>query len=321
MSIFKINIDIEKSIEVDASIDAVWTNISDTKQKNIWSPWMIFERDCEQKTKGRSAKVGYREYWNGKIVGEGEQIITDISKNQYIVYDLNFIKPFKSKNTTSFHLESISENKTKVIWKMSGSLPIFLFFLKKMMTFMIGKDFERGLKMLKELLEKGELDTETKYNGQDIMKKKYFIGIIGESGIEKLGDKLKADFTYLNDIVKEHNIKELSFFTRYLKTDMINNYFEFEACVEISENDYKNFKAGIMSTYKLGSIEETKVSITTHYGSYNFIDNSWTGAYMYTKANKLKIDKSYPAIELYENGPLDGSNENDFVTHILFPIK
>ena len=36
---------------------------------------------------------------------------------------------------------------------MEGTLPIFLFFMKKKMSAMVGSDYERGLAMLKELLE------------------------------------------------------------------------------------------------------------------------------------------------------------------------
>ena len=41
------------------------------------------------------------------------------------------MKPFKSKNHDSFHLEEISKSETKIIWKMNGTLPFFLFFMKK----------------------------------------------------------------------------------------------------------------------------------------------------------------------------------------------
>jgi hypothetical protein len=58
-------------------------------------------------------------------------------------------------------------------------------------------------------------------------------------------------FSSLSNIVREHSIKDLCYFTRYIKSDMINDNYEFEACVEISENDYKNFQTAIISTYTL----------------------------------------------------------------------
>lgn len=36
---------------------------------------------------------------------------------------------------------------------MEGTLPIFLFFMKKKNSTMVGSDYERGLAMLKEVLE------------------------------------------------------------------------------------------------------------------------------------------------------------------------
>ncbi len=321
MSIFKIDLIIEKNIVLETNIDNVWENIIDTDKKAVWSPWLILEKNCKQTTKWRKATVWYLETWDWTVVWSGEQIITDIVKNEHINYDLNFLKPFKSSNKASFVLEKLSDTSTKLTWKMQGTLPIFLFFLKKMMTVMVWKDFERGLSMLKSILEKWKLDTSTEFSWVDTLEKKYYIWTKTECVIKDIWNKISSSFTSLINITKEHNLGPLSYFTIYNKADIVNDKFEIEACIEISENDFKNFKLPIVSTYFLWFVDKMKVAVTTHYGSYDFIENSWTWAYMYLKPNKLKKNKNIPAIELYEKWFVDNIDESKYVTHIIIPIK
>jgi uncharacterized protein YndB with AHSA1/START domain len=48
MSLFTIKMNIEKSINIHASKEKVWEYITQRDKKDIWSPWVIFEKDCEQ---------------------------------------------------------------------------------------------------------------------------------------------------------------------------------------------------------------------------------------------------------------------------------
>lgn len=321
MSIFKINFNIERSIVLETNIDNVWDNITDTDKKSVWSPWLILEKKCKQKTKWRKATVWFLESWEWDVVWSWQQIITEIIKNEHILYDLTFLKPFKSSYKASFVLEWISETSTKLTWNMQWRIPIFLFFLKKMMTIMIWNDFERWLKMLKVILEKWKLDTSTEFSWVDTLEKKYYIWTKSQSSTKNLRNKINNSFIVLINIIKDHKLSPLSYFTIYNKSDIVNDYYEFEACIEISENDYKNFKLPIVSTYFLWLVEKMKVAVTTHNWSYDFIDNSWTWAYMYLKPNKFKKNSKYPSIELYEKWFVDNIDQSKYVTHIIIPIK
>jgi len=321
MGIFKIDIEVEKSIIIDSTLEKVWEYISEIKNKNIWSPWLILEKDCKHKTFWNPWTIWYKEHWKWNMIWEWEQIITNINHLQYITYDLNFIKPFKSNNTASFHLTKLTEKQVELTWRMDWSFPLYLFFLRKKTVSYLEHDFERWLIMLKELIEKWKLETETKYIWVDKLNKKYYIWSKWSCKLGELWSKLSIDFTSFGDIINEHKIKSLCYFVRYLKTDMVNDYYEFEACVEIPEADYKNFQTALISTYTLWILDETKVAITSHYGSFKFIPNSWTWAYMYVKYNKLEINKSYSPIELYESWINDWVKEKDFVVHVLIPVK
>ena len=84
------------------------------------------------------------------MVGEGAMEITSMTDNT-IKYDIAFVKPWKAQNKVLFEFD---RKRQTVQWSMRGSVPFYLFFLKGIMKFFIGKDYERGLLMLQELCEK-----------------------------------------------------------------------------------------------------------------------------------------------------------------------
>jgi hypothetical protein len=71
-----------------------------------------------------------------------------------VAVDLQFLKPFKARNLTTFDLEQVGGGHTRVVWTMSGrrgvlmSLAGRLFFDRS-----VGKDFDRGLASLKAAAE------------------------------------------------------------------------------------------------------------------------------------------------------------------------
>ena len=100
---------------------------------------------------------GKHQKWEGRRIGHGNQQITSEEKDQKIQYDLEFIKPWKSRSKSHFVLKSTNQQETEVTWGMESKLPFYLFSMKSKMVAMIKMDFQRGLRMLKEYAEDGEV--------------------------------------------------------------------------------------------------------------------------------------------------------------------
>ena len=122
------------------------------------------------------AEGGKSYSWKGDLTGEGQMEILGEEANQWVDYDLLFLKPWKSKAKVRFEVEGQGDQ-TKVTWFMDSSLPFFLFFMKKSMTAMIGMDYERGLAMLKEYVEKGEVHSKLDFKGTQSFPGMQYIGI------------------------------------------------------------------------------------------------------------------------------------------------
>jgi hypothetical protein len=143
-----------RSTTVDAPSDRVHGLVDDFRQWQQWSPWEGLDPDLERRYLGPASGVGSRYHWSGnRKAGEGEMEIVESTPSRVAV-DLQFLKPFKARNLTTFDLEQVGGGHTRVVWTMSGrrgvlmSLAGRLFFDRS-----IGKDFDRGLASLKAAAE------------------------------------------------------------------------------------------------------------------------------------------------------------------------
>ncbi len=157
---FSIPFNIEKSIEINKSKTEVFQFLGNFMNWPNWSPWLSQEPDCDFSVEGNPGAISHKQSWSGAYIGAGNMVINEVKENQFIGYDLEFLKPWKSKSKVEFVLtEGKGPESTLVTWKMIGSLPFFMFFFKKMMHALVGNDYDRGLSMLKEHLETGQVNS------------------------------------------------------------------------------------------------------------------------------------------------------------------
>jgi hypothetical protein len=148
---------VEREIVIRRPKSAVFAQVKSLKSQNSWSPWGKLDPHMKLEYKGTDGTVGSISSWAGnKDVGIGEQEITNIVEGERVDAELRFKEPMQNTGYVYFVTEALSENETKVKWGMKGTspFPINLLCLAMNMKGMIGKDFEKGLGSLKELLEK-----------------------------------------------------------------------------------------------------------------------------------------------------------------------
>ena len=143
---------VERTIVIDRPAQSIYTHVSDFNTWPGWSPWLSQEPECRVEINGPPGELGHTQYWDGKKIGSGHIELSELIPGRELGYNLFFIKPWKSNSRAAFTFEPEHEA-TRVVWSMEGTLPIFLFFMKKKMSAMVGRDYERGLNMLKEQLE------------------------------------------------------------------------------------------------------------------------------------------------------------------------
>lgn len=136
--------------------NVVFDLVNNFREWMHWSPWEKKDPNLGRTYEGPDAGVGAVYRWRGdKNVGEGMMRIEESLPGELIRIHLEFIKPFKAVNVTTFEFTPEGE-KTTVVWTMRGTnnfigktMSVFMNFDK-----MIGADFEKGLAVMRTEAEK-----------------------------------------------------------------------------------------------------------------------------------------------------------------------
>lgn len=147
---------IEKSVEINKNSGLVFDYLKMTKNQDNFSVWNMADPTMKKNHHGTDGTVGFKYSWDSTIknVGAGEQEITAIEEGKSIDYTIKFVRPMENTGKIRFLITSLGDSKTSVDWIFDSpsKFPMILFapIFKKM----LGKDLEKGLANLKEILEK-----------------------------------------------------------------------------------------------------------------------------------------------------------------------
>ena len=142
---------VERRTHVEAPPAAVLERVVDFHRWAAWSPRERIDPSMRRSYAGADAGVGAVYEWEGnRKAGKGRMTITDVATPESVTIDLEFLKPFKSHNTSMFRLTPDGDA-TEVTWTMTGPKTFMtrVMGLFTSMDKMIGPDFEKGLQRLK----------------------------------------------------------------------------------------------------------------------------------------------------------------------------
>ena len=146
---------VTRSIDVDAPASQIYPHLVDFHNWAAWSPWEELDPNMDKEFSGADRGVGAVYSWSGnKKAGSGRMEIIDTAEPSKVEVALDFIKPFKSSNTTSFTLQP-NGDRSHVVWTLVGPNTFMtkVMGIFKSMDKMIGPDFEKGLAKLKAVSE------------------------------------------------------------------------------------------------------------------------------------------------------------------------
>ena len=296
---------------INAPVDKIYQSLTDFNEWSSWSPWLIMDPDA--KVTVAEDRKSYE--WEGGRVGSGNMSILNQEEDKWIDYSLNFLKPWKSKAEVRFELRPEGDA-TRVHWLMHSGLPFFLFWMKKMMTAFVGMDYERGLRMLKEKMEGGEVKSKLEFMGESDFPATSYVGINTTTSMDGVGEAMKADFGKLESFFKEHkDLIKGTAFSIYHKFDMVNDQVNYTSALPVS-----SVPSGLSSDFISGEIPATKVYTLRHVGSYHHLGNAWSTLMSMQRAKEFKPKKGIHPFELYMNNPQEVP-ENELITDIKFAVK
>ena len=305
---------VARSTQINAAPEKVFATVVDFNTWTTWSPWLCAEPDAKVTVSDDPSSVGSTYAWKGEIVGEGVIEHRQLEPGRLIDEEIRFVKPFRSTSQVKFEMKPVGEA-TEITWHMYGSLPWFLFWMRSNMEFFIGMDYERGLRMLKEWIETGQILSKTTIRGVESVGPLRMAGVQKTCPIGEIGPSMEAAFAEVKEKFEQHNLPaDGQMVSVYHDMDMKARTFEYTSGYVIP--DSAEPIPGEMSTW---SIPSSQALCVEHIGSYEHLGNAWSAAHQYVRYKKLKQSKA-GALELYENCP-DDTPPAELHTRVVLPLK
>ena len=301
---------VNRSIKIDAPVADVFSKLNNFNNWQPWSPWLVQEPEAKvtvaEDTKSYS--------WEGNRIGSGKMKIEQEEENKSIHYDLVFLKPWKSKAKTWFEL-SEEDGGTKAIWYMDSSLPFFMFWMKKMMNAFIGMDYERGLNMLKDYVERGSVPTEVELKGVETFNSEKYVIRKTATSIDNLGTAMQKDLGALMEWAENNGGYHGYPITIYHKWDMVKRQVEYSSGVPVKE-----LPASVDSGFHTLELPQMQTYTIVHKGEYKHLGNAWSTGMNLSQNKVFKQSKAHHPFEVYITDPTETKPE-DTITEIRFPVK
>jgi uncharacterized protein YndB with AHSA1/START domain len=146
---------VERSTTIAAPAERIYEQLADFHRWRGWSPWEDLDPALQRDYSGAESGTGAVYRWSGnRKAGSGRMEIVSAVAGERVDIDLEFLKPFKARNDTSFVLTPQGDS-TGVLWTMTGRKTLALKVMSMFggMDKMIGPDFEKGLDRLRRVTE------------------------------------------------------------------------------------------------------------------------------------------------------------------------
>ncbi|MFC4992685.1 SRPBCC family protein [Rubritalea tangerina] len=305
---------VSESITIKEKREDVYAFLRDLKNWPEWSPWIICDPEC------RVDFGNHRYTWEGAFVGVGEMEIAKETPHESIAFALVFQKPWRSRAQVEMRLSEL-DGGTEVRWTMASKLPFFLFWLKPTMVQLVRMDYQRGLKMLKELLETGVIHSTLDFVGEQEIAGCPYIGIERHCAIDAMETAMEEDFGKLMEwAAKEENkglLAEASRkpFTIYRKWDLKQGLVHYRVCHPLKES-----LSEVPYGFESGERAACRAYVVGHTGAYRHLGNAWSAAMLRARARLFKQSKEVMPFEKYVSMPGE-VGEASTVTLICLPLK
>ena len=238
---------------------------------------------------------------------------TRIDMLKYISQELQFTKPFATTSEVDWQFDQTGTG-VKVTWGMAGHMPFFFRFMAKKMPAIIGMDYDRGLKMLKDYCETGVVLSKIEIVGVVDAPSITFVGKDVSCKMSETETSMKQELGALMVFAIQNQLKPNVMLSVYRTTDFTGNQCDYSPGMLIPASE--TIKA---NGYEKRTIPASKAIKIIFKGDYKFLPNGWAAAYTCARAKKLKpVNLPY---ELYINNPQETMNPADWVTEIYVPVK
>ena len=299
---------IARSISISAPLAKLADVLADFSQWPAWSPWLIIEPDTEVTYSDGQGIPGASYTWSGKLIGTGRMTLT-VKTHSRLAMQVEFIEPDKSNATIEFDIGQAAGHSI-LSWHMYGEPPC------AMNTTILNRasmDCERGLAMLKEYIERGEVLSSVSIDGLCGLARQDYVGISNRSTLRELPPVMQADFDKLYILFRE-NDWSLDVIPFSIYSTMQSSDTQFISAIPVS-----NIPADLAEPFTTGSITIPRGFRVTHTGAYENLGNAWSAAIQAACLHGHKPLMDPVGIERYHNDH-ETLPAAQLITEVLVPV-
>ena len=305
---------VQRSIVIDAPIETVFETVADYRTWTSWSPWLCVDPNAEVTVSENSNAVHSTYQWQGELVGQGEIEHKTLQHPQLIDDEIRFFKPFRSVSQVRFEFASQRQG-TEVTWHMDGKLPWFMFWMVSKMDTYIGMDYERGLKMLKDFVETGKVESKSEVMGVVDREAARMLGVKDSASLAEIGPVMTKAFEKTDQAFTAADLpRDGEVLSLYDPVCLEDKRFDFTCGVTVPSS------VAAPSSLVARSIPGGKYLQIRHTGAYHHMGNAWSGGYQYARYKKLKLNAKGCLLEVYQNDP-HSTPTQDLITDVCIPVR
>jgi DNA gyrase inhibitor GyrI/ribosome-associated toxin RatA of RatAB toxin-antitoxin module len=293
-----------------AAPEQVFAAIVDFKSWPQWSPWLMHETEAEVIYSENYQQEGGYYSWQGEFVGAGKLTHLSIKPGRSINQQIEFVRPFKSINQVNWNFESKDEG-TLVSWEMVGSMPFFFRFMASQMEPMIGRDYELGLALLNGYMNTNAAHPQISFIGAENLDDFSYWAIPLVGSLRQLESARKSDIGVLEAAADGKAGLAL---TIYHQPDPLQSQYNVDIAISVDENTphsnytYRGFKGGRYFKMIL-------------HGDHEFLPMGWHALLSHCRMHKIKLDKTRPSLEIYQDSPAQCVHSNQVTTVLYIAIR
>jgi effector-binding domain-containing protein len=302
---------IERSAVMKGDKSLIYDLTANLNKWDLWAPWRQVDTAAVYELVGKDEQVGTLRKWDGKVIGNGQMVLTQLVPGELVGYDLSF-QHGKYQSKGKITIEAAGDS-NKVAWIDEGDLgynPMARYmglFMKKMLA----PDFDKGLAKLKKVVE--ERRNWPKIDEQ-IMPEQTVL-IIKDSAGPKTYEKIfSKGFGEIMKFVKDNKLKIVGHpFATYLKYDTVTMFSVMNMGIPVEKADKGKGRVQIASQPAGNAV------VAYYFGPYDKTGPVYNALHKYCKEGGKVI--TGPPSEIYITDPITEKDPMKIETDIVFPVK
>ncbi len=305
--------EVRRSRLFDQDVEQLFDKIRDFRSWPDWSPWLMHEPDTRLEYSDNCDQEGGYYNWDGQRIGAGRLTHVRFERPGKIEQQIQFTRPFKSVCQVSFEFTE-KDGSTEVCWSMKGRMPFLFRFMTRKTVAMISQDYDLGLAMLAGQLDPTTDHPRIEFHEQSLLEPRDCLCEGFSGGIEAMQSTMQAGFPRLMEYAQQQGDIMGPPLTVYHHADPEKMQFVCDMAVPVNSD----IRPGSYSLKPVGGGSYFRVTLN---GNYQFLGLAWYSAMAHVRMLKLKLDRSRPSLEVYENDPREQSDSNEWLTTLYIPVR